>query len=56
MRDRLRRDFDRGHVAVQARWTESLEADPSLASTSNGPGWWPIGFGKCRRRWAWVVK
>jgi uncharacterized protein (TIGR00255 family) len=23
LRERLRRDFDRGHVAVQARWTES---------------------------------
>ena len=27
VRERLRRDFDRGHVTVQARWTESLEAD-----------------------------
>ena len=25
LRERLRRDFDRGHVTVQARWTESLE-------------------------------
>src|SRR5215217_3538657 len=27
VRDRLRRDFERGHVTVQARWTEDLEAD-----------------------------
>jgi uncharacterized protein (TIGR00255 family) len=27
LRERLRRDFDRGHVTVQARWTESLEVD-----------------------------
>src|SRR5688572_24596073 len=25
--ERLRRDFDRGHVTVQARWTETLEAE-----------------------------
>src|SRR5919199_6121881 len=29
LRERLRRDFDRGHVTVQARWTES--ADPESA-------------------------
>src|SRR5918992_1018864 len=27
LRERLRRDFDRGHITVQARWAESLEAD-----------------------------
>jgi uncharacterized protein (TIGR00255 family) len=27
LRERLRRDFDRGHVTVQARWTESLEVN-----------------------------
>jgi uncharacterized protein (TIGR00255 family) len=27
LRERLRRDFDRGHVTVQARWAESLEVD-----------------------------
>jgi uncharacterized protein (TIGR00255 family) len=27
LRERLRRDFDRGHVTVQARWTESAETD-----------------------------
>jgi uncharacterized protein (TIGR00255 family) len=27
LRERLRRDFDRGHVTVQARWTESLDTD-----------------------------
>ena len=27
LRERLRRDFDRGHISVQARWTESLETD-----------------------------
>src|SRR5215213_1203154 len=27
VRDRLRRDFERGHVTVLARWTENLEAD-----------------------------
>jgi uncharacterized protein (TIGR00255 family) len=30
LRERLRRDFDRGHVTVQARWTESVEADPGF--------------------------
>jgi uncharacterized protein (TIGR00255 family) len=30
LRDRLRRDFDRGHVTLQARWTESVEADPAF--------------------------
>jgi uncharacterized protein (TIGR00255 family) len=25
LRERLRRDFDRGHLTVQARWTESLD-------------------------------
>jgi uncharacterized protein (TIGR00255 family) len=25
LRERLRRDFDRGHISVQARWAESLE-------------------------------
>src|SRR3712207_6052872 len=25
LRERLRRDFDRGHITVQARWTESAE-------------------------------
>jgi len=30
VRERLRRDFDRGHVTVQARWTESLEATPDF--------------------------
>jgi uncharacterized protein (TIGR00255 family) len=27
LRERLRRDFDRGHLAVLARWTESVEGD-----------------------------
>jgi uncharacterized protein (TIGR00255 family) len=27
LRERLRRDFDRGHVTVQARWTESIESE-----------------------------
>jgi uncharacterized protein (TIGR00255 family) len=31
LRERLRRDFDRGHVTVQARWTESVETDPGFA-------------------------
>ena len=31
LRERLRREFDRGHITVQARWTESLEADPGFA-------------------------
>ena len=25
VRERLRRDFDRGHITIQARWTESLD-------------------------------
>jgi uncharacterized protein (TIGR00255 family) len=31
LRERLRRDFDRGHVTVQARWSESAEADPGFS-------------------------
>ncbi len=27
LRERLRRDFDRGHLSVQARWTESTDAE-----------------------------
>jgi uncharacterized protein (TIGR00255 family) len=27
LRERLRRDFDRGHITILARWAESLEAD-----------------------------
>jgi uncharacterized protein (TIGR00255 family) len=27
LRERLRRDFDRGHLSVQARWTESADAE-----------------------------
>ena len=32
LRERLRRDFDRGHVAVQARWTESAERETGGSS------------------------
>lgn len=31
LRERLRREFDRGHVAVQARWTESPAATSGFA-------------------------
>jgi uncharacterized protein (TIGR00255 family) len=31
LRERLRRDFDRGHLAVQARWTESPQRQGGLA-------------------------
>ena len=31
LRERLRREFDRGHIAVQARWTESRAAASGLA-------------------------
>jgi uncharacterized protein (TIGR00255 family) len=31
LRERLRRDFERGHVTVQARWTESLEGESGFA-------------------------
>ncbi len=31
LRERLRRDFDRGHVTVHARWTESMEAETGFA-------------------------
>jgi uncharacterized protein (TIGR00255 family) len=31
LRERLRRDFDRGHVSIQARWTESLDAETGFA-------------------------
>ena len=27
LRERLRRDFDRGHLSVQARWTESADGE-----------------------------
>jgi uncharacterized protein (TIGR00255 family) len=30
LRERLRKDFDRGHITVQARWTESLETAPGF--------------------------
>src|SRR5919107_2497696 len=30
LRERLRRDFDRGHITVQARWTESAEDEPDF--------------------------
>jgi uncharacterized protein (TIGR00255 family) len=30
VRDRLRRDFDRGHITVQTRWGESPETDPGF--------------------------
>jgi uncharacterized protein (TIGR00255 family) len=30
LRERLRRDFDRGHVTVQARWTEQAESDANF--------------------------
>jgi uncharacterized protein (TIGR00255 family) len=31
LRERLRRDFDRGHLSVQARWSESAEGDTGFA-------------------------
>jgi uncharacterized protein (TIGR00255 family) len=31
LRERLRQEFERGHVAVQARWTETLEPDLGFA-------------------------
>jgi uncharacterized protein (TIGR00255 family) len=30
LRERLRRDFDRGHLSVQARWTESIDGETSF--------------------------
>jgi uncharacterized protein (TIGR00255 family) len=30
LRERLRREFDRGHITVQARWTENLDVDPGF--------------------------
>jgi len=30
LRERLRREFDRGHITVHARWAESVEPDPGL--------------------------
>jgi uncharacterized protein (TIGR00255 family) len=30
LRERLRKDFNRGHITVQARWTESLETGPGF--------------------------
>jgi len=31
LRERLRRDFDRGHLSVQARWSESADGDTGFA-------------------------
>jgi uncharacterized protein (TIGR00255 family) len=31
LRERLRRDFDRGHITVQARWAETVEPEPGFA-------------------------
>jgi uncharacterized protein (TIGR00255 family) len=31
LRERLRRDFERGHVSVQARWTETLDSEAGFA-------------------------
>lgn len=31
LRERLRRDFERGHITVQARWTETPDADVGFA-------------------------
>jgi uncharacterized protein (TIGR00255 family) len=31
LRERLRREFDRGHVSVQARWSESADGDTGFA-------------------------
>jgi uncharacterized protein (TIGR00255 family) len=31
LRERLRRDFDRGHITVQARWTESDDDEPGFS-------------------------
>jgi uncharacterized protein (TIGR00255 family) len=31
LRERLRRDFERGHITVQARWTEMADADAGFA-------------------------
>lgn len=30
VRERLRREFDRGHITVHGRWAESLDADPEF--------------------------
>ena len=31
LRERLRRDFDRGHLSVQARWTENADAESGFS-------------------------
>ena len=31
LRERLRRDFDRGHITIHARWTESAEDEPGFS-------------------------
>jgi uncharacterized protein (TIGR00255 family) len=31
LRERLRRDFDRGHISVQARWTESADGETGFS-------------------------
>ena len=46
LRERLRRDLERGHVAVQARWVESAVADDALAG---GPRARPAGRGPAPR-------
>ena len=35
LRERLRRDFDRGHLAVQARWTQSAESESGFTVDLN---------------------
>src|SRR5688572_26375661 len=37
LRERLRRDFDRGHLSVQARWTESADADSGFSVDLDRP-------------------
>ena len=39
VRERLRREFDRGHVAVQVRWAEYPERAGGSRSISIGRGW-----------------
>ena len=62
LRERLRRDFDRGHVAVQARWAEyperagGLTVDLERARLVDGAAARAaVGAGarRARSRWSW---
>ncbi len=57
LRERLRRDFDRGHLSVQARWTESADAARRASpSIWTAPAWWPARLRELQAALGWAVK